>query len=169
MVREQRGENSSARQIAEIARGQRGGEPQADIGGRRSLRDLHAQRQLRIVGRQPVRFRADQVVEVPPRFAVPSGAGKASRAALSSLPRPRPARPCQPAHQQRGNGPERRRKTRWVRMRLSARSPIVSGSGQALKRPATAGTWHSGDGASSARACSAVRHSRSLRWLTERR
>ena len=53
-------------EIAEIHARQRRGQPQSDIGRRGSLRDLDAQRQLRIIRRQPVRLGVDQIVEVAP-------------------------------------------------------------------------------------------------------
>ena len=55
--------------VAEIARSQGRGEPHADVGRRSAAGYLHAQRELRIVGRQPVRIRANQIVEVAPGAA----------------------------------------------------------------------------------------------------
>ena len=67
-------------EIPEIARCQRRGQPQADVGRRGALRHFDAQRELRIVGRQPVRFGADQVVEEAPGAARRAAQESASRA-----------------------------------------------------------------------------------------
>ena len=125
-------------EITEIPRGQRGGQPQADIGGRSALGHLHPQRQLRIVGRQPVRFRAHQVVEEAPGFPRDSAQKKRLRGAqLFAGAAIGPA--SQPAHQQRRNRPENHERTKWARIRLPGQKHDRQRDRKTGDRSATAG------------------------------
>jgi hypothetical protein len=65
------GEGAAAQKIgdgekSEVHASQRRGQPQSDVGGRGSLRHFNAQRQLRIIGRQPVGFGVYEIVEISP-------------------------------------------------------------------------------------------------------
>ena len=115
-------------QIAEIARRQRRGQPESDIGGRGSLRHLHVQRQLRIIRRQPVVFPAPPDRRKSARCAGRYGADRT----LSALIQGSRRRPADGSATASTPAPP----PRAARTGRSARTPLALRARSSMRTPA---------------------------------